>query len=638
MLTLLFSGLVGVDGEATEDTVSELVDPEAASEIRSTDMHNSLMEKKYGLTRLILEASGVQVVLQSIQQSIAFSLQKIKRDDVCPTDDMLVKKNLQTAMFRTTPPCQGLALMRHCSRLADNRIKLLQAHAPTMLLSLLLDVLKALEEPEGNADTKSSPTAELLQELIESLTSEMTEVGSNFQSGELAQDTSSLSLLLQSIEISSLGPSLRNVIAKLLPFMTYGQPELCKALAMHFDRHIVLTSLTETETDENVSMNTFIETAIALQTNKVCNALRSALVECGFVESLCRFILEGMPKHPPPWSAALWPDGKQPEPFHDLWRKYIKRDGIRTAFKILGSLSKGHDYTQATIGESAEFVLSCHWLEATSDNLDLDMSMNGLGLLAETLLDEIVIDSSNHRKSVDSFRAATRIRKKELALDRRKQTLTKMGSFGSTKRIGKGVSLEKPAWLEEMEAIEEDNGLVCVICQEGRKNQPSELLGLYAYVRKVVVPLEKCGSRSNIDGSVLLNSLSKCGLKSFADHREAKEWFPLGKAAGEHLATSSSICLSSLGSRRSSVFTTTVSAGNGIHLSCHIRARQVDRTHGKAPKSEWEGAKLRNGRVDCNIIFPLVSSRSSKVSLMSVDSGKMKDEPAQRSLVCNDMI
>ena len=47
--------------------------------------------------------------------------------------------------------------------------------------------------------------------------------------------------------------------------------------------------------------------------------------------------------------------------------------------------------------------------------------------------------------------------------------------------------------MHEMENLEEEEGLVCSVCQEGRTLQPSELLGLYAYVKKVSVGADQCG-------------------------------------------------------------------------------------------------------------------------------------------------
>merc|ERR1719464_1998284 len=101
-----------------------------------------------------------------------------------------------------------------------------------------------------------------------------------------------------------------------------------------------------------------------------------------------------------------------------------------------------------------------------------------------------------------------------------------------------------------------------------------------------------------------------------------------GKAALKETASSSNTS-----ARRSNYYTTTVSAGNAIHISCHVRARQADRNHPKAPKSEWEGASLRNSRIQCNIILPLVSSRSSSVSLVSVEQALTEHQTAVANLI-----
>jgi len=76
-----------------------------------------------------------------------------------------------------------------------------------------------------------------------------------------------------------------------------------------------------------------------------------------------------------------------------------------------------------------------------------------------------------------------------------------------------------------------------------------------------------------------------------------------------------------------------VTAGNAIHFSCHAKARQADKNHPKAPKSEWEGASLRNSRVKCNVMLPLVSSRSSKVPLVAVDSALTDHSTAVSNLL-----
>lgn len=50
----------------------------------------------------------------------------------------------------------------------------------------------------------------------------------------------------------------------------------------------------------------------------------------------------------------------------------------------------------------------------------------------------------------------------------------------------------------------------------------------------------------------------------------------------------------------------TVAAFNVIHVSCHHEAARADRAM-RVPKSEWEGATLRNSRVACNSLLPLRS-------------------------------
>ena len=49
---------------------------------------------------------------------------------------------------------------------------------------------------------------------------------------------------------------------------------------------------------------------------------------------------------------------------------------------------------------------------------------------------------------------------------------------------------------------------------------------------------------------------------------------------------------------------------NVIHLACHHEAARADRSM-RVPKTEWEGATLRNSRVACNSLLPLRSPTTS---------------------------
>ncbi len=691
--------LTGVDGEATEDTLSTLEDPEAPSETADPEQKERLLEKEYGITRFITQDRGLYYLLKSVERNINDTLRKIRRDDIGSGE------NASRNHFKACSPYSGLTLLSCCAKLSSNRKLLLQSRAPTILLRLLLDVLHGLED---DGLSESNPTAKALQELIEILALDMLSSNgttvNDVNREEAEQDTSTLRLLLGAIETSSLSRPLRNVIAKLLPYLTYGQSALSKELAMEFVRHVDLQRLGEYEQENDdysqVLIATFVHASTSLPANDVCNTLRTELIHCGYVERIASFVLENCPSEPPSWSPSLWPkseqlNAKRKGQLEKQWKNYVERPGLKPAFDMLIGLSKQHEATRCFIGkfksmQEQTLIHICHWIEATSDSTSARISMKGLGLVAETLLDELASEGSSMAFQVKTIRTNTRNRKKEIAMERRSKALVSMNMgalVGSVKKEASDTLVDedsatsargtassllapvldylhnsessssqvppakrrktavspkvkecehpsKPTWLTEMENIEDETGLTCAVCQEGRTLQPSELLGLYAYVKKVSVPLSQCGGRNYIDGTTLLTSLPPNMPESLSDTHAALEWFPAARAVGEDLKDSARSSLSSVASsRRATYFTTTVSAGNAIHFSCHNRARQADRNHPKAPKSEWEGASLRNSRVNCNLIMPLVSSRSSKVPLVAVDVALTEHQTAISNLL-----
>ena len=710
--------LTGVDGEATEDTVSSLKDPEAPSESSSEEEIELMMEKEYGITRIVMTGRGVVCLLRSVQSNILHTLQKIRRDGVGGSENH-ARKIFKESFY------PGLSLLVCCAKLPSNRKLFLQARAPTTLLRLLLDVLDALEEDGSAQSSESNSTATGLQELIEVLASDILLSNGDTSSdvtdeNEADEDASTLRLLIQAIKTSSLSRTLRNVIAKLVPYLTYGKPKLSKELASEFMVHVDSDRLGEYEVDEgcdrrtsfeqqSVLMETFIHASISLPANEVCNSLRTELLRCGFIERIGRHILRDCPVEPPSWSPSLWlkeeeTSKKKQSVLEYKWKEYSKRPGLKTSFEILIGLCKEHQSTQAFLGKLNEgnvlFLQFCHWLECTSDNVSAAITMKSLGLLAETLLDDIAElgkSSSVEVKKIKSLRKKTRDRKKEIAMDRRKKSLMNMNKFGalagpqsaracgyppnsgdraatapfwapvldlfrdsstnqdasesiqvagplsskkrkksSGKDLGKispTTAIVKPEWMKELENMEDETGLTCAVCQEGRKYKSSEMMGLYAYVKKVSIPN---GDRSNLDGTIMLTNLPPRLPASLQDSLATTEWYQSGKAAGDELkesAVPSGASSSSSNRIRSNCYTTTVTAGNAIHISCHAKARLADRNHPKAPKSEWEGAALRNSRVNCNVIFPLVSSRSSSMSLFSVEQALTDHQTAVANMI-----
>jgi hypothetical protein len=778
--------LAGVDGEATEDKVEvvDLEDPEAPASQSSPEARERHMEKEFGITRVVTHNRGIPVLLTSIQDTISELLRRIRRDEVARRRqlqrgnlDPNADGNLTREEFAKAPPCPGLILLRHCANLNENRKKLLANRAPTILLRMLLDILNSMNRSTpgrkrsstidfsigamdvDTADdvslsesvssssrhrargghTEGNPTTQALQEIIELLASDISadltdnsnkmsttssfadlnQLGSQ-QSGD-KEDERTLPLVLKSLHSADLSPPLRKVIAKLLPFLTYGRVSQSKELASYFARYISVESLGKVEED-SILMNTFVETAINLPPVTVCDNLRTALIQNGFVGKVRLFLMKGAPLQPPPWSPALYPNSTEAsskaatsDVLKEEWRQYFDRPGIDKALQILTGLCSRHAPTQLLLSNTSEDMNSrdfsdlslltlCHWIESTSDNTSSGIK-NPNGILAETLLDALKEGNELASERIGAIRTKSRDRKREIAEERRNEALKGMtyafgpmtGSsiaisrdasadafsadnrpssmfasmFGisslsssllpssvqprtraSSAKCAEAAQPAKPAWMTEMEALDDEKGVTCAVCQEGRTLQPSELLGLYAYMKKVTIASGQGGAIGDIDGTVMLLSLP---LSLPSSSVSFDTWFRKARIATNALegsnhaltALSGANSISSGSSGRPNHYITTVSAGNAIHCSCHSKARAADRNHPKAPKSkwvmfmlqfpvfvifaltlhfvkknigEWEGASLRNSRVTCNVILPLVSTKTSTVPLVSVEN------------------
>jgi hypothetical protein len=687
--------LMGVDGEATEERVDDgdLVDPEALNEARiSSEENEKLLENQYSLTYIVTERKGIQVLLDSLEAYLRSCMRNIHRDNVGRKLNYDISNPART-LFLKSRPCPSLILLRHCARLKGNRVKMVKCRAPTTLLRILLDLLSCLEESRSSmvdttrCDSETlNPTASYLQELIETLSSVISEDTTSCCIDDKdyisdREDDASLRVLLSSLSTSYLSVELRSVISKLLPYLTYGQPQLSRYLAAEFVRHVPTESLGCNDLDKSdnasVLMDTFVNCAIQLPTISLCQHFREELLKQNFVSNLVEFLMQQVPNRPPHWCPALFesstklePDGKNLN--ETSWRLYFGRKGLILAMKILVGISTNHIPTQNAIcglpdksvdgslvsreGSSQySFVTVCHWIESTSDYNNI--STCGLGIQAETLLDIMIENSGELKTIILNIRNVTRERKKAIA-DERRKSLMAMNSFASTQEASNAAfptcrekfgqllpgtrkdpnfeptsklrvsplhvdpskeTLMKSKWLVEMESMEDESGLTCVVCQEGRKIVPKELLGLYCFTKKVTLPSKL--TVTSIDGSGLLRCFPLDFHPVAWNAPEYTVMVDSIRSAVERIQSlHSDKSNKAIGDLSNSFFVTTVSAGNAIHCSCHVKARVADKNHTKAPKTEWEGATLRNSRVMCNVILPLMSASVSKVPQYLVDS------------------
>ena len=124
-----------------------------------------------------------------------------------------------------------------------------------------------------------------------------------------------------------------------------------------------------------------------------------------------------VPDIPPPWSPALLPKMGSPETKVNViagrkdiitkWRLFYLRSGLPTAFRILIGLCSNHALSQDQIADittncehlnQVTFLMMCHWIENTSNRPTECVSTNGLGILAETLLDTLMENNEPVRK------------------------------------------------------------------------------------------------------------------------------------------------------------------------------------------------------------------------------------------------
>jgi E3 ubiquitin-protein ligase UBR4 len=103
--------------------------------------------------------------------------------------------------------------------------------------------------------------------------------------------------------------------------------------------------------------------------------------------------------------------------------------------------------------------------------------------------------------------------------------------------------------LDQMEELAEETGLICVICREGYKYQPTKVLGIYTYSKRCMVEENEVKTRK---------TYSYC----------------------------------------------TVSHFNVVHVDCHMAAIRLARS-----RDEWESASLQNASTRCNGLIPLWGSQ-----------------------------
>eukprot|EP00850_Spirogloea_muscicola_P019673 SM000196S05365 [mRNA] locus=s196:186709:205871:+ [translate_table: standard] len=564
--------LQGLDGEATEPMIKEL-DDETEEAVDP--------ELEFAVAGVMADCGGLAVLLDLIQ---ALRMD-VKGEEVGGRG----RQNEGETLL--------LDLLRHCCKLRKNRHALLCMGA---LQHLLLKARAAFLSDSVQADV----AAEKLLVIVESLVTEANEsdvpMGAALLtvSGESARsslEAEAVSMFLDKLSrppppfTSSVvssgatqqgGGGKRNdrgnaeAVARLLPYLTFGEQHAMEVLVDHFVPLVedwrafdTLQDRQQTETkDEGLKskaadhvrgLENFVRVVRAIKVNSHGQSLRNLILQRGIVKGAVRHLQEIFPDTPSRFGTKGLPG----------WQEGLRTPSIPIILGLLEGLAKCHQPTQRLL--QVEGVLPLlHALEGMSGE-------TGVGEKAEMLLDTVSGQGTEGEEGfltdeVLQLRSATREEMKKRALQKREELLQAtilpclhvingMGMRRITQKDGEErIVLAEPALVEgvDLAEVEEEGGFIkgewsmslsCMVCREGYRLRPTDMLGAYCFSKRV-------------------NIIATAGRTDWAY--------------------------------------STVSHFNVIHFQCHTEAKRADSAL-KAPKKEWEGATLRNSETLCNSLFPL---------------------------------
>nr|GMC67386.1 auxin transport protein BIG [Ipomoea batatas] len=519
--------LQGLDGEATEPMIKEL--DEDREETQDPEV-------EFAIAGAVRECGGLEILLGMVQRL---------QDDFKSNQEQLVAV---------------LNLLMLCCKIRENRKALLRLGALGLLLetarrAFLVD---AMESAEGILLIVESLTLEANESDGISITPGVFTVSSEERgAGEQAKKIVLLFLerLSHPSGLKKSNKQQRNteMVARILPYLTYGEPAAMEVLIQHFEPFLQNwvefdrlqrlyednqkdDSIAQQASKQKFTLENFVRVSESLKTSSCGERLKDIILEKGITGAAVRHLKESFPFTGQAGfkSTAEWVVG-------------LKLPSVPLILSMLRGLSMGHLATQRCIDEGGILHL-LHALEGVAGE-------NEIGARAENLLDTLSDKEGKGdgflAEKVCQLRHATQDEMRRRALKKREQLLKGLGMRQELAPDGgERIVVAQPV-LEGLEDVEEEeDGLACMVCREGYRLRPTDLLGVYTYSKRVNLGV---GTSSNARGDCVY---------------------------------------------------TTVSHFNIIHFQCHQEAKRADAAL-KNPKKEWDGAALRNNETLCNNLFPL---------------------------------
>ncbi|GAB0092871.1 Protein purity of essence [Sergentomyia squamirostris] len=316
-------------------------------------------------------------------------------------------------------------------------------------------------------------------------------------------------------------PSVLRHLIRVLAALVYGNDIKMALLCEHFKSTLDFGKFDGERTSEDeFKMELFCVLTNQIEHNSIGGTLKDYIISLEIVERALNYITMHAPCVKP---TLLRTDS-------DELKEFISRPSLKYILRFLTGLATKHEATQVAV--SKDIIPIVHRLEQVSSD-------EHVGSLAENLLEALCTDPAT-AKRVQEERDFTRAEKKRLAMATREKQLDALGMRTNEK----GQVTAKGSILQKIEKLRDETGLSCFICREGYACQPTKVLGIYTFTKRV--PVEQYEVKRKTPGY------------------------------------------------------TTVTHFNVVHHDCHMSAIRLARS-----RDEWESASLQNANTRCNGLLPL---------------------------------
>ncbi|XP_078094991.1 E3 ubiquitin-protein ligase UBR4 isoform X5 [Mustelus asterias] len=414
-----------------------------------------------------------------------------------------------------------LKLFSYCVKVKVNRQQLIKPEMNplnVMLGTLNLALLAEQESKDSGGATIAEQVLSIMEIILDEANAEpLTEDRGNLL---LTGDKDQLVMLLDQINSTFVrsNPSVLQGLLRIIPYLSFGELEKMQILVDRFKPYCNFDKYDEEHnTDDKVFLDCFCKIAAGIKNNSNGHQLKELILQKGITQNALEYIRKHIP-------SAKNLDA-------DVWKKFLSKPALPFILRLLRGLAMQHPPTQMLIGTDS--ITNLHKLEQVSSD-------EGIGTLAENLLEALREHPEVNRK-IEAARKETRAEKKRMAMAMRQKAL---GTLGMTTNE-KGQVVTTTTLLKQMEELIEEPGLTCCICREGYKFQPTKVLGIYTFTKRVAI-------------------------EEFENKPRKQQGY------------------------------STVSHFNIVHYDCHLAAVRLARG-----REEWESAALQNANTKCNGLLPV---------------------------------